>query len=560
MATSGIFSTTNQYIKYQITVTEGTIDTQNNNSPISVVVRFWRTNTGYTTYGSGTVYCKINGVTYSANVGSSQKITYYGINLFSKTVTIPHNADGSKTVYVSAWIDHSQVHSNEQGFDVTLTTVPRATTPTFSASTADMGQTVTIILNRLADSFTHSLSYSFGSLTNKTDGLHDITGIATSTTITPPIDLAAQLPTATSGTLTLMCKTYNGASLVGTKTASLKVNIPATVKPAFGMTPIAITDTVPGISAKFAGLVQNISKPKITVAAAGVYNSAITGYKITIDGQTANVNNATFEKLISSGTVTVTAVITDSRGRTNTATINVLVLPYSPPTISTFRAFRCDSDGTENPEGTNVNIEFAFAISAVNNLNDKQYKINYRKTNETNWTTLKSENIYSANTNYMPTVIFTADDAYELQLEVADYVSTINANVEIASTFSLIDLRSTGKGVEFGDVAKEDCFGVSMDAKFRKNLNVVGNFSASNIKFGSGTIVPVANTPTRAQIMFDEPFPEGTIPKIFITTKTNSPGVQLLGISIDNPTATGFYAWVNRTNTIETNFDWIAIG
>ncbi len=129
MATSSAFSTTNQYIKYRIVATEGTPSAANNTSPVTVEVQAWRTNTGYTTYGTGTCYCTINGSDYSQNITNSQEITYNSYtSLFKKTVTIPHNADGSKTIYISAYINHDRFSSNSQVFNVTLTKIPRYAT------------------------------------------------------------------------------------------------------------------------------------------------------------------------------------------------------------------------------------------------------------------------------------------------------------------------------------------------------------------------------------------------------------------------------------------------
>ena len=104
MGTSSTFSTSNTHVKYNITVNQNSQNVSNNCSNVSVYVRFWRDNQGYTTYGSGTCYCKINGTTYSATVSPSQKITDSGINLFSKTLDIYHNNDGTKTLTCSAWI------------------------------------------------------------------------------------------------------------------------------------------------------------------------------------------------------------------------------------------------------------------------------------------------------------------------------------------------------------------------------------------------------------------------------------------------------------------------
>ena len=96
MGTSGNMPTSNNYVKYTISIYQNSQSVSGNYSNVTVSVRFFRTNTGYSTYGCGTCYCKINGSTYSATVNSSQKITNSGIILFSKTLDIYHNADGSK--------------------------------------------------------------------------------------------------------------------------------------------------------------------------------------------------------------------------------------------------------------------------------------------------------------------------------------------------------------------------------------------------------------------------------------------------------------------------------
>ena len=127
MATSGTFSTSNTHVKYNITINQNWQSIEGNYSNVPVSVRFWRDNVGYTSYGSGTCSCRINGTVYSATVSSSQKITNAGIDLFSKTLDIYHNADGSKYLEASAWISmNTPLSSSEQGFGVWLSTIPRA--------------------------------------------------------------------------------------------------------------------------------------------------------------------------------------------------------------------------------------------------------------------------------------------------------------------------------------------------------------------------------------------------------------------------------------------------
>lgn len=107
MPTSQNFDTSNKYVKYRIEVTVNSQNIQNNTSNITVKVYFFRTNQSYTTYGTGTCNCNINGTSYSQGIGLSQKITSSRIYLLTQTVDIPHGNDGSNSVWVSAYIDHN---------------------------------------------------------------------------------------------------------------------------------------------------------------------------------------------------------------------------------------------------------------------------------------------------------------------------------------------------------------------------------------------------------------------------------------------------------------------
>lgn len=126
MPESQVFSTSNSYVKYKINVIVNSQSIENNTSNITVNVFFYRTNQGYSTYGSGTCSCGINGESYSQSVSPSQKITSSGVILFSKTLDIGHDNDGSKSVWVSARISlNTPLSSSDQGFNASLPTIPR---------------------------------------------------------------------------------------------------------------------------------------------------------------------------------------------------------------------------------------------------------------------------------------------------------------------------------------------------------------------------------------------------------------------------------------------------
>ena len=148
MATSGTFSTSNEYIKYNITVNEKSVDTANNTSTVEVYVKCWRTDTDYTTSGRGMVTCTIDGTAYTNYLDSYDKITHSGIIVFRQTVTITHDPDGMKTIYVSASINHTMFTSSTNGFNVTLTDIT-SDIPYLQATTSvpgyvSAGDTVTL--------------------------------------------------------------------------------------------------------------------------------------------------------------------------------------------------------------------------------------------------------------------------------------------------------------------------------------------------------------------------------------------------------------------------------
>jgi hypothetical protein len=466
MATSAAMNTSNDRVKYKITITQNSQNVNGNTSNVTVSVRFYRTNTGYTTYGSGTVYCKINGTTYSASVTPSQKITNSGIVLFTKTLNISHNADGTKTLTTSAWINlNTPLTSSEQSYSQALTTIPRATTPAINVATVALGGSITISMPRASSSFTHTLTYKFGSASG-TIG----TGLGTSTTWTVPLNLASQIPNTTSGVLTVTCVTYNGSTKIGTKTDTVTCTVPASVVPTIST--IAIAETVSGLAAKIGAFVQGQSLPSVTITAAGAYGSSITSYITKIGSSSYNGASFTMKSLNVSGTVAVTVTVKDSRGRTATKTQNITVLAYQIPEISAFTGIRCNQDGSANDEGQYVQLSYAYEISPLNNKNDKTITIQYRQVGAANYTTLKTESNYSANTTYVPTTVFSVDNSYEFKITVADYFKTVKFDLEVTTAFTLADYSAGGRGMAIGKVAEsEDLLDVALPILARGGLS-----------------------------------------------------------------------------------------
>ena len=164
----------------------------------------------------------------------------------------------------------------------------------------NMGSATTISISRASSSFTHTLTYSFGSATGT------ITTKTTSTSIswTPALALANQIPSTTSGTCTITCDTYNGSTKIGTKTCTLTLTVPASVKPTISsLTASRVDGNIPSTWGIY---VQSKSKATLTInGAAGSYGSTIKSYSISGGGYSGTSSTLTTGFLNSSGTITL---------------------------------------------------------------------------------------------------------------------------------------------------------------------------------------------------------------------------------------------------------------
>ena len=463
MALSGSFEGSIQSGHYKIRVDwSATQNVANNTSTITAKLYFihdWslsiagRTNEHSVTIGGTTTTMS------SSAINSSSSTTHIG----TATKTVSHNADGTKSVALSAvfaikaTLSGTYYGNITASSTITLNTIPRASQPSLSAGTTAMGSAVTIYTNRASSSFTHTLTYSFGSASGT---IASSVGASTSWTI--PLSLASQIPSATSGTGTITCKTYNGSTLIGTKTVSFTATVPSSVVPSISA--ISCSDPY-GYATTYGGYVQNKSKVKVAVTAAGSYSSTIKSYKIVANGSTYTSNNSTTGVLTTSGSNTISVTVTDSRGRTATKTTTISVLAYTSPKISTLSAVRCLSDGTEDADGAYMKVTVGASITSLSSKNSKSFVLKYKQSAATSWTTEKS---WSTEYTVSESVIIAADEnySYNIQLVATDTFGSVTAEVKVGTTFTLLDFRNTGKGIGFGKVSEQDAFECNMPAIF----------------------------------------------------------------------------------------------
>ena len=462
MALSNVFSTDNSNIKYQIELIQNSQSIANNTSNITVKIYIYRINTGYETYGTGTISYKINGVSYTQALDSDDKITSTKKVFATKTVTINHSADGSKTVACSASISHSQFSSSNNSYNFRLTTIPRASTPT-TVGTVNIGSAIQINTNRESSSFTHKITYKFGSATGTIGN-----SVGSTINWTIPASLANQIKTATSGTLTITCETYNDSTKIGTKSITRTACVPNTSAFKPSISSVTLSE---GNSANTLGAyIQGISKLKVVTAASGGY-SDISSIKVEVEGSSYTGATITSGVLKKSGSATVRITVTDSRKRTATTTKSYSATAYTAPKITTFKAVRCLQDGTETDEGEYLKVNIVTSITSITG-NTTSLSLGYKEVSATDFTNVVSSFLdttpaYSYSTSFVTNEIFSNNKRYNLLLTIGDKFSSVSKAVLIGTDSPVYDVKADKTAICFGGVANESNV---FDIRFPKTI------------------------------------------------------------------------------------------
>ena len=426
----------------------------------------------------------------TAQTFSSPSIGSTGTHLLGTvSQTVSHASDGSKSLTISAvfniraTLSGTYYGSITASATITLDSIPRASS--VSAANATMGSATSISISRASSAFTHTLTYTFGSAT----GTIVTKTTATSVSWTPPVSLASQIPKAVTGTCTITCTTYNGSTNIGSKTCTLTLTVPASVKPTItSLTAARVDGDVPS---SWGIYVQTKSKATLTInGASGSYGSTITAYSISGGGYTSTASSFTTGFLNSSGTITFTATVTDSRGRTSAAaTVSITVQAYAPPSFQSYLSQRCLSSGTINEDGTYIRGLLTFQFSSCGGKNTVSGSIKYKRTTVSTWTAVSAAFTSGAAVVFGSGGIST-EYSYDVQYTLTDAFSSVSIQDIISTAAVVMDFKQGGKGVAVGKVAEKDnCFEVSEDWDVR----VYGKLLKDYIESFSKAIYPVGS-------------------------------------------------------------------
>lgn len=336
-----------------------------------------------------------------------------------------------------------------------------------SGSNGTLGSSNTLTLTRYSDDFTHKITATCGTASTT------ISSDAQSDTVkwTPPIKWASQNVSATKVSVTVTCETYIDSTSVGSTSVTLTMSIPSSVIPTVSL---SVSDAN-SYASTFGGYIQNKSKAKVTTTSEGIYGSSIVNCSITCDSVKISSDSGEFE-LQSSGTITVKATVTDSRGRSASASTKISVLSYTNPTAQFTTIYRCDEDGSSNYEGAYVYALFDANAAALSDKNVTSYSFNYRVRGTTVWTSISLPSIAGS---YEPTgvsQIFAADTtkSYEICLAITDYFGTVESQYYTVSPVRPFltlnrDANAIGLGIK-GDMT--NTLSIGLYAEFLAGTNL----------------------------------------------------------------------------------------
>ena len=318
-------------------------------------------------------------LTYSCG-GSSGTIATGVATSYAWTIpaALIHNANQVCTVTCYTYNGGTHIGTKSTTFTVYCYSPSKLS----STSGSTIGSLFSMNISRSSGLFTHSLWYSFGSKTWQGIG----NGISTSSSFTPPMSLCNEIPKAASGSMTIILRTYYGNTQIGSdQYYYYTMNVPSSVVPTLSQ--VTCSEYMSDVHNLIGAYVQNKSRLSLAIiGATGSYGSVITTYKISVAGQTINAVSGTTGIMTTSGNQTITATITDSRGRTATKSISVNVLPYIHPKINGVGVER----NTDTSALVTANLLATSLIVNGIEKNFSRYLIEYKSVDASSYTQIEA--------------------------------------------------------------------------------------------------------------------------------------------------------------------------
>ena len=266
--------------------------------------------------------------------------------------------------------------------------------PTVDKTTMNLGETVTVTINRIIADSTTSLTYKIGDTVLKTIDLE--TG--TTDSYKALATVGGNFPNALTGTLVIEATTSKDGTTYGVIATTVVLTIPENGAPVLNCGVGRVWGSDVPSCAKLSAFVQSQTGAVLNGQFIAQYGSSTAKLVFEIEGVKYEKDMAGLPQTSISGSSAITgsgaipwsATLTDSRGLSTTRTGSITVLPYSTPKIQSFSVSRADENGKPIIDGTYAYISLQASVSSlvVSNVekNALSFHVEYKKADETDWT------------------------------------------------------------------------------------------------------------------------------------------------------------------------------
>lgn len=401
---------------------ETDIDTANNTSYVYLTIS--ATTTGQTWNATGSAY--VNATLTGQNNVCTIPTTYFNINRNS-TVTVYsgkvgpfyHNADGSlNPIQINASSYITSNYSPTGWTTCNMSTIARKSS--VYASNTEIEGTSVITINKQASSFTHTLTYQFGSLSGTIASYTS----ASSVNFNIPSSFYAQIPNSKTGTCTITCTTYSGSTNIGSTSTSFTVSCnESKCKPSVSATVTDANQATVALTGDSSKLVRYKSIARITPSAASKNSASITSKSVEnqVVSSYLDISN------VSKNSFNVSA--TDSRGFVTSITKTATMIEYVQLTCSA--VFKRENQTSSVVNLTYSGNYFNGSFGTTDNALSLSWK--YREAGTSEWITggtltpTVEENTYSGSIQCGSN--FDYQKNYEFMVEFSDKIDSLNSGI-----------------------------------------------------------------------------------------------------------------------------------
>ena len=444
-------TTSNGYVRLVLEVNETSTSKENNTSTVSWQLWLERASSWvYDLYNESLAEVEINGQSILSKYVSFDLRNSDWVRFGSGTVTIPHNDDGTKSISISTRLtnvagmgDIGRIHGT-----VNLSTIPR-TSSIRSVSATELGKPVSVEIDRKASGFKHQIWWSVnGSAWIDLGNNHD-----TSVQFTVPIEYANRITNSDTGTVDVCVRTLQGETTIGRDVYlnGTSILVPKNIVPTLDS--ITASEQV----AKIAEIIPkgNFVKDKSTIrleslGSNGAYGSTIVSTELSLGNLVVRASQGDFPAN-TSGTLTATAKVTDSRGRTASKSIQINIVDYYAPKILAFLANRA-GNGTNKTIMSTVLANVSPLIVNGSNINRYNLKIQYSEKGTNRWidaVNLSNETTEIINRQINSGAFYALDKPYNLRLVIQDRISDLADSVILIRSSEVLIALGDGR-IGFG--------------------------------------------------------------------------------------------------------------